>query len=473
MDRLRRLVILTSRGPLAPVWSLAYRIAARVVARRLRGGEEVAVYARAGFARGEQVPGLSDIDLAVIAPDEAAVRRARERWATLRERLSALGRLVECFHIETPAAVAGAARHSVLTHGLDAQSAGTPHVRMQERPVLAGQLSDWRRLAGPDLLPQAPTSWSEEQRPAVAWLDLQYWWRHAFVVAPGPDVPWLAASCVKLVAEPLRIALWLEDGDPRGTKQEVLAEGLRAMPELAPGLRHAQDLWRRLHREPQPDLDLVIETLHGTTRRVAATLERLAAAEPTTAVRLVGAGDPLPLADWRARALPQDDPFHAFEPLAGSPGDRDRIVAACAAARRGVYPALGAGSGLMVLPTVDAAAARLRGVECGVTDPVSQALARGETAALFPELPGWSASDSARRAVHAHALALAGPDDLPSSALLGAARAALFRQSIEDGDPELLLTASAVERALDVPASSLPEAVCALPAFALTARAAT
>jgi hypothetical protein len=99
---------------------------------------------------------------------------------------------------------------------------------------------------------------------------------------------------------------------------------------------------------------------------------------------------------------------------------------------------------------------------------VSFTVLEGQRLAPFPNLPGWSALDSARRAVAEHHAWLAmrrlahplphtwaGPQ--PSSRtptprglglLLTAARAALFLQSIEAGKPELLLTLPAVARSL-------------------------
>jgi hypothetical protein len=447
----RRAVIASSRGPAAGVWRLAYRLAARMAAAFLRRGEEAGVYLRSGLARGHLVAGISDIDLSVIVRDEAAAVRVRDRSRILRRRLAWLGSPIECFHVETPETVALACRRNVFTHGLDGDGAGREHARMQERPVLTGQMSDWRRLAGPDLRPPDPGPWSTEQRPAVAWLDLQFWWRHMFVVVQGPEVPWLASSCVRLVAEPLRTALWLEGGDPRGSRAEVLERAGSEAPELEPAIRHAQELERDLHRFPRPDVELVVGAIRAATERAAAHLEGLVPGWTEVALEGEAPGPLLPLGDWRARALGSLNPFPSLLPLSGEiePG---RIAAACAQARPGVYPALGAGGPLMVLPTTDDVAGRLRGAECAVTDPVSHALARGKAVARFPDLPGWSARDCARTAAQAQAVRTA-QGDCTEIELLGAARAALFLRSVEEGSPRLLLTAAAVERELgSVPA---------------------
>jgi hypothetical protein len=90
---------------------------------------------------------------------------------------------------------------------------------------------------------------------------------------------------------------------------------------------------------------------------------------------------------------------------------------------------------------------------------VSFALVAGERRASFPEVPGWCARDWARRALAEHrALLAALPLDEDSTALaspLNAARAALFHDSVEAGEPELPLTMAATVERL---ASLYPEA---------------
>jgi hypothetical protein len=174
---------------------------------------------------------------------------------------------------------------------------------------------------------------------------------------------------------------------------------------------------------------------------------------------LAGGRDPrlLPLCDWRALATPRllDE---SFAPLPGDPGD-PAVLGAAADELPGPCPAFRAG-GLLVLPVLPWARTRLRAVHCAATDPVSFALLDGARVAAFPAVAGWSARDTARRAVAEHAAILRGgamPGDsagsLDSGGLalartLSAARAALLLESVEDGDPELLLTASATARRL-------------------------
>jgi hypothetical protein len=85
-----------------------------------------------------------------------------------------------------------------------------------------------------------------------------------------------------------------------------------------------------------------------------------------------------------------------------------------------------------------------------VTDPVTTALLSDATVARFPELNGWSARDSALRAVAEHGawLALRSTQAESERKVLGrlftAARAALFLESVDAGEPELALSAAVV-----------------------------
>jgi hypothetical protein len=79
--------------------------------------------------------------------------------------------------------------------------------------------------------------------------------------------------------------------------------------------------------------------------------------------------------------------------------------------------------------------------------------AHGDDVASFPDLPGWSAHDVARRAVAEHRAWLEAPPHDPDGRALGrlatAARAARFLQSIEGGEPALPLTVAAALAPLD------------------------
>jgi hypothetical protein len=154
--------------------------------------------------------------------------------------------------------------------------------------------------------------------------------------------------------------------------------------------------------------------------------------------------------------------------VAGDPADPEAL-ARFAAAGEEPQPTLRA-PGLHVRPSLDARRTKLRAVQCASTDPVSFALAEGCGDTAFPELAGWSAADWAGRAVAEHRFWLDGmtpayangyewidappaPDVngvVTRNRLLAAARAALFQESLEDGDPTLLLSADAVADRLGV-----------------------
>jgi hypothetical protein len=103
----------------------------------------------------------------------------------------------------------------------------------------------------------------------------------------------------------------------------------------------------------------------------------------------------------------------------------------------------------------------LRALKCPLSDPVSFAVADGRDTAAFPDVAGWSAKDSARRAVAEHRAWLQAPpapvpglraQDAPGGVLamlITAARAGLFHESVRtDATPELPLTLEETARRL-------------------------
>ena len=91
------------------------------------------------------------------------------------------------------------------------------------------------------------------------------------------------------------------------------------------------------------------------------------------------------------------------------------------------------------------------------------ALIEGARVARFPDLAGWSARDSARRATAEHRACLAAwpgqdPSRIAPLHALGmfftAARSALFLETLETGSPELPLTVASVARRLEESGSS-------------------
>jgi hypothetical protein len=253
------------------------------------------------------------------------------------------------------------------------------------------------------------------------------------------------------------------------------------MPEEEAAVRHALELYRRLPSAPEPPLEDVFPAFLRISARIGEHLGAEAGGVTETEVRLAwGAEDELvpanryrappplgrprllPLADWRACALPTvpDEIFW----VAGHDCDPSEIVQAAAASGEGWYAAL-APPGLLSLPTTEIwSRGLLRAVQCRVTDPVSFALLEGRRSARFVDASGWSAHDLARRALAEHRAWLRSDrvtspsgrlwlDTPPPSTaahpatlamLLSAARAALFLESLELGDPELPLTLAAV-----------------------------
>jgi hypothetical protein len=104
----------------------------------------------------------------------------------------------------------------------------------------------------------------------------------------------------------------------------------------------------------------------------------------------------------------------------------------------------------MIRPAAMGGRQRLRAVQCPPTDPVSYALADGESTARFPDVAGWSIRDVARRSVAEHAAWLAEEGDRGRTRagtelglLITAARGGLLWEGVETGEPELPLTVDA------------------------------
>ena len=503
----QRAVLRTSGGRLRVLWAAAYELLARAAAVYLRAGRRsAAVYLRGSLGKGEPIYGSADIDLAMAVPGEparpgVARRRAHQRWRALIERLPWIGSLVELGIYEVDE-LHRAAAETALTkraaHHPDRRYADEAGLRL--RPGLGGATSDWRRIGGPEL---RPTS-SQPPRHLSAWLELQWWWRLCFDACLDPGRPHVPYLCLKLITQSARVRLWLEQEEVLSGHADVLERSLATMPDEEDALRRALGLRQELPRSPDPPLADATGFLLRTTDRVAAFLSEESAAEGGTEVLLrgetplgelmltpamrssVGALDErfgarlFPLADWRARTpdplwlAGRVDPLLADEGLAlvaADPADPFLLRTLAALSRSGVRPALRQGP-LIVLPSATFFDWIHRAVQFEYSDPVSFAVLEGRASATFPALDGWSAADCARRAVAAHALWLERfPRTDPAEAgialglLLGAARAALFQQSLDRSEPELALTVAATANRLaaEQPGSAglLDEAIAA------------
>ena len=516
-------MVRTDQTRLRAVWRFLYEAVIRGVVTYLRLGQpHSAVYVRGSVGFGQPVYGISDIDMTAVVPgvgqrSELGRDRTRRRWERLCRAVPPLGELLDLRiyrEDELEKVVAGSPALTFVPKGSpDADPAansmffGSPPLAdengLRAGPGLYAATRSWRLVGGTGLCPPA-----DEQvgyrRCVACWPELQHWWRALFKACAQPvrvDRRAQAYFCVKLVAEPVRIWLWLAHGMQVFGRRDALRRAIPLMPDEEETLRWALDLHRALPRDPEPPLADVLRAFLRLTSRIADRLSVEAAPAGTTTVRLLwdreedpvlsaDALEPLraltghepellPLVDWRGLVCASHpDELLAVVPIEAT--DLDALTAAAIAGRGGPYPAVRA-DGLLILPATDGGARDLmarrtafRSVQCALTDPVSFAVLDGADAASFPNVPGWCAQDWARRAVEEHRARLSSLGERPDDAgdrlapLLAAARAALFAESIEDGNPELCLTGASVAARLGerVPgASSVQRAVLALPEY--------
>jgi hypothetical protein len=488
-------VLRTSLGPLRTVWLGAFERVIAFLSREVTAGEsDASAYVRGGFGAGDVLPGLSDIDMVVVvAEDPAGPRRAhdriRARYDRLRARLPLAGRILGHFFVFEARVLGRAAGANALTFGLDERGETSAdraaylgpkpvddEIGFLERPGLYGATADWRLVAGRDRLPAEPPRSVQDERIA-AWLELQSWWRWAFDAVLDPGRPHVAYLCVKLVAEPCRIWLWLAHRERYDHRSAALRRAAALLPDERETIHAALELHEALPHAPEPPLAESLGALARLSSLVAGELARQVEPFGCDDVRLVGdrplPGSAivrsdvglLPLADWRACVLPTllDQTFRIVD---GEPSDPAAIEAATR--RFGSYDALHAGD-LLVLPTAAIwHRGLLRAVQCPLTDPVSFALVKSDDRARFPRVAGWSVDDLARRSVAEHRAWLHGGgsphrsvrlwlDQPPPpggrsarslAMLLSAARSALLLESVERGEPTLAVTASGVGQLL-------------------------
>ena len=454
------LMLRTARGPLAVVWGALFGLVLRAAGEWLRrAAPGSAAYAAGSFGEGTPLYGVSDLDLVVITPDDhgRARARVRARWERACQRVPLLPELIE-LAVHERSELERAASETAFTYGLGDGGAAydgpdaIAEPRLLEGTAIYGVTSTWRPLTRGAPPPPVRAQGRHDARIA-AWLQLQSWWRFASGACATPPGPRTAYLCVKFVSEPLRAWLWLARGERVVDREAALRRGLELLPEEEPAIRAALALHDRLGARPPAPLGEMLPHLVRLTERIAGLLH--AEAESTTPVALEWREEDLggmPLTDWRALTWgwPLDE---RLVPAAGDPGDPAAVAAAAAIAAPGLQPVLRHGS-IAVLPIADINAGwgRLRAVQSAVTDPVSFALLDGAPAAHFPDAPGWSAEHWARRAVAEHRGWLAAlPPDLdppPLARSIAAARAALFLESVEHGQPSLPLTSAAALRAL-------------------------
>lgn len=475
---LRRLLLHADRGPLRGAWLLATETFMRTLAGYLRRGLRAAVYARGGFGFAEPVVGLSDIDLVAIVCDgedqhDSTDSRLHLRWQRLTRTLPGLRRLVdlECY----PESELEELRWTRFTYGLDGERPqslffpGSPRSwREPERRAMPVSLPDlwpvecWRRLSGPDLRP--PTRSPPTHPHLLAWVHLQHWCRLGLRALADPAALWATYACVKLVAEPAKILLWLDRGERRLSRRDILHRAREVLPEEQEAIEFALALLGNLSESRTAPLHRVWPSFVRLAARIADRLSVDLKPQGTTPVRLEGgapvgtAGDQMqawPLGDWTALVW-SPGREESFAVASGSAAELSAVVAAAHASTATRFVTL-RHQGLMLRP------GRLgrewfRSLDFGATDPVSAALLAARSVAAFPNVSGWSAQHTAARAVAEHAAWLQLPRDRRGDSdnalashlagLFSAARAGLLLRSLQDGDPVLTVTFQATAAAL-------------------------
>jgi hypothetical protein len=464
---LQRLVLRSAATPLRAVWVLGYRAVARaagwLLARDVPGAS---VYLRAGAAGGELLPGMSDIDLAVVVPDGG--ERVRRRWSAALARMPWLDRLVDWPLILREQDLGAVAGGCALTFGLEdgraayfGDDASVDVIRTLEHPGLSAPTAGWRLLRGAERRPAPPPRDAQHERLA-AWSEVLLWWRWAFVFCDQPRTPRAADVCVKLISEPARAWLWLAHRERAAGRADALARLAERLPEEEPAARLALELQRRMPTAPPAPFAEVLPALVRMTRRIDALIEAELAGGPVDEVSLAGAPPPgcgpLPLVDWPAVAAPAAF-AETFTIAPGDPGDPAALAESVRAHELGVQRALRS-DGLLVVPARPLPRSRMRAVKSRTTDPVSFALAAGAGVARFSRVAGWSVGDLAARAVAEHRAWLRTrlvppapwssppPPSHELGMLLSAGRAGLLAASIDTGAPELIAGADELGRRL-------------------------
>ena len=473
----QRLAVRTAGGRSRVVWRAGFALLIGLLARLLRFRTGATIYVRGSFGSDEPVYGLSDVDMvALVQPtSEPGAARARvlARWRLVSSPLPR--RLVKLNVFELPdleeimdsTIVTDGRTDGLATPRAPLLARGSPraHYAARLRPGLYSAASDWRRLVGHELRPTVAVNPGE--RWARAWLELQCWWRYAFWASVEPSRLRASDLCVKLVAEPLRVWLWMARGERHANRREAIESGLSSLPEERATLERAFGLLGGLPRADEPPpLAESLAFLARISTRLAGRFAEEAESAGGTRVRLLWPDAPagsraqaLPLLDWRALVAPAA-PEESIVFVPGDPVDPADLARIARDERAdGPRHALRA-DGIFVLPTLDLQTrplirGALRAVQCAATDPVTFALAADRPVAIFPNIAGYSAPDVARRAAAEHRAWLdernaTGAESWTArdlGLLLTYARAVLFLESLGAGDAELPVTvAGALQR---------------------------
>jgi len=210
---IRRLIVATSVPMIAPLYLAVYWVLVRFAVRRLRRFALLrAIYLRRGLASVEVVPGIADIDLAVVGDWDAA---AQARIASSYTRMARCCPLFDpTFGVYTPATLGE-------SHALD------PFLRHR----LAEGQRHWKLLHGEDCLAHfGPLSENDAATGYEA--ELRLWWtyfaRCAFSVDTDlSDRIFLNSLCYKAVAESLRMDSGLNGRPVPELRRDSIAQALR------------------------------------------------------------------------------------------------------------------------------------------------------------------------------------------------------------------------------------------------------
>ena len=431
------------------------------------------------------MPGLSDIDVVAVAPEQRGAELLRQRRACLHARAPWGARPVTVA-VYDEESLAGTVAGSCLTHGFDVRPAAPPAWSLRRSPRASGDSmglrlrpkvppapSNWRLLAGRDRRPPAPVPTGQERR-LVAWLELQYWWRRAFAACCRPHALGTPYLCVKLITG---AGPYLALGD-RGPGHHVPRRGPRARATRAARARRpapsSPSGWARSLRRLRPAAGGGRRVPHPGQPTPGAHVCRRDREAGVTEVRLRGAepaGSRRPLVDWRAalhRPLRRSGSSTAG--LASRPVTLAEAARAARTARSRRSSAL---SCWCSRPTTRSRRSfRLCSVRKRTPCPSPS---DGRASASFPErrrMVGRGLRTAGGRGAHRVArrsLLGAAADWCSRTILPSAARAALYSPEPLRRDPELIVTAAAVAEALDLPAAGIPELharIASLPAFA-------
>ena len=472
----------TGRSPLRHLWRALYLATARAAAVWLarKGGT---IYLTGSLAHGEPLYGLSDLDLVAVSRDQDGRKQMERDLARLYRAAPTLRRLMAHTGLYDRAELDAVTSSTFLTYGCGTGEASflgagvrDPMILL-ERPGLGGPARDWRRLRGP--LAARPIARTRQDERIAAWLELQHRWKLAYSRWADPPSYATAAGVATLLAEIARIWLWLVAGEDVTGRRGPLERAACLLEDERQPLPAAVSVLERLPRcQPLPAAELWSSYLR-LSERIARCIGEELRGLPVRQVELDG--DPLPrglsLRDWPGLALPRVSwtsdglatvPLEFFDVVGDNAAELAAVVDAACAGTAEYWPSLRSGP-LLLRPSREPwGRGRLRGLEIQASDPVSFALAAGETAAPFPEVSGWSARDRALRSVAEHRAWLHEERDEPElrpswvgarplateptpasvSLLLSAARAALFLDTVEEGPARLTLTDQATVAAL-------------------------